>query len=207
MRVLILTVLAAMVLGGCGKVSTSPRSPLVDPPVRATFDAGLAGWAWRFSGPGTRPVDVVTWTTDRTFQSSPGAVKLDAQFTGIGDTFDSGFAYGADTDLGLPGKVMSMWAFWESGLSGASGRTIAKFYVKLGSAYAYASGPEADLQEGRWTQVVWSVDSPSYKVPSLDSPAAYQAALRAVREVGVELYAVSGSAYSPGVVYLDHLAY
>jgi len=190
--------LVAMLGTGCGKVSPSPLAPFINPPIYDGFDQGLGGWGWRaqkYLGQSLSSIPVgttVASATDRTFGGSLGSIKLGVNLGAVGDSLDTGYAYSSTTDVGFNGKTLSMWAFWDSGLTNSTGKVIAKFYVKATNSFTYTSGPDCTLVQGRWVQVIWSLPQD----PTLTQ----------VREWGIEVYGATGP-FSPGVVYLDQLAF
>jgi len=188
--------LVAVMGTGCGKVSQTPLEPFINPPVYASFDQGLGGWAWRYSkyfgNSVTPPGTSITASTERTFGGSTGSIKVGVVLGAVGDSLDMGYAYASPTDVGFNGKTLSMWAFWDSGLTNSTGKVIAKFYVKATNSFNYTSGPDTTLVQGRWVQVIWALPQ--------------DPTLAQVREWGIEIYGATGP-FSPGVVYFDQLAF
>lgn len=204
-KLLILALGLGLLVAGCGKVSKSPVAPLVDPPVYNNFDSGLNGWGWcyaKFNGTGyssaaSMPAslagaDAVTLGNAHTYGNSPGAAQIHVYFGSAGDSFDMGYQYSSDTNVGFGDKVLSAWIYWESGLTVPSGKVVAKFYEKATNQYTYSSGPDATLVQGRWIQVTWAPAG----IADLDK----------IREWGIELYGSTGP-FTPGVVYLDNVSF
>ena len=198
------------VLGlGCGKVSKYPLQPLVPiPPVQDNFDQGLGGWALFLSQLPNNGIPVGTldtWVNDITFQGSPGALKQDVIFHKAADNLGSGLDLSPAQDF--HGKYLSMWIFWDSGLTSSDGKVIAKFFIASPTTapYWWANGPECTLQQGRWVQVTWSVDTPSSV--SLAGAPSYDWIEASVPRVGVQLWVSTGLVITPGTVYMDDFAY
>jgi len=209
-KLLLLTLAFGWMTTGCGKVSKSPIAPLIDPPnVYNDFNGSLNGFARCFgklNGVSTdlsaNPADLtgvygLSLGNGHTYGGSSDAAKLDIAFGSVGDSFDGGYHYTANTDVGFAGKTISAWVYWDSGLTSGSGKVIAKFYGKFTDSWSYVGGNDATLVKGQWIQVIWS--------PST-SPSASSLDITKCREWGLEIYADVGP-FTPGVVYIDHLAF
>lgn len=217
-KLLLLAVCLTLLSSGCGKVSKSPLAPFINPSVYNNFDGSLNGWGFcyaKYDGTGystaaSMPasllgIDMVSYSTAHIFGGSTGAAKINVSLGAVGDSFDSGIAYSAATDVGFEGKVLSAWVYWDTGLTNSSGKVIAKFYGKFTDNFSYESGSDTTLVQGRWVQVTWPVDQ---HTPDTNFPtqASYEAALSQCREWGIEIYGATGP-FSPGVLYLDQVAF
>jgi len=194
---------------GCGKVSTSPIAPILDPSVVYNFDTGLQGWAMN----GTAYTGwSVTHSTVKTFRDSAGSMRLDMVLN-QSNADNNKMSVEVSPSSGqndLTGKLASVWVYWASGFSGADVRC--QLYIKAPGKkdnYGWANGNEATLQQGCWTQATIDFSNPSFKDSGqFPTMADYVAGLTHITTMGLQVYTHNGVLSSdPGVIYVDNYGY
>lgn len=190
-RILLLAV-GVIGVAACGKVSKGPIDPLLNPPLRYSFDQGLEGWSI-LSGSIPATGHAFSHTTERALGTG-GSMRIDAAFTAAGDKVLAGV--NSPVTLDLTGRTLSLWIYWESGLADPSGKLGAQAYL-MDSGNLWSNGTFAALTKGRWTQVTFNTAAPGYSDGTqMDS----------IVQLGVQIVADSG-AFTPGVLYIDQVAY
>ncbi|HUO58487.1 MAG TPA: hypothetical protein VMV05_09970 [bacterium] len=199
-------VTGALLVAGCGKISSGPLSPLINPavaPFGAFDDGSLHGWAFDSSNPSNIESQFsqadLSITANPLFQGN-GSLQIHVPSGGttlILTSYSIGVTF---APIDLRDKTMSMWVYLKSGLVAAPNKVGAQLFLK-DTSYYYANGSFVNLTQGQWAQVTYNVNAPSYQnnpPPNLAS----------IYDVGLQLAGSGSSVFtSDGIVIADSFGY
>lgn len=198
--------IAAVLAAGCAKVAEGPLTPLLDPPVRASFDTDHGGWEYHYAepAPATPPAAGVNplHSTARALFGK-GSLLFDFNFNPPASKFAAGPVFSPPADL--TGRTLSLWVLWDSGLFENGGKAGCKLFLWDDVSGWFVGGPFHNLLQGKWVQVTFDISAPS-DLNDAAKALPYSQITSAVPKAGLEINLLDGTP-APGKVYVDQFAY